>query len=468
MLLSAFKRRWPVLTTLVAALLYIVNNYDIRGLDGLHLQPRAPSMVPGPGGYGNSGPAWTPSMPGGPALPSTQAPAGWPSSTSGAGMNGGGLNGVGPSGVGMSGSSVGYSAAYPSTSAGPSPFIAQGNLGPGASSSPSTSAASQSWEKLLTVGEKLGMLQNSQASAAGPTAGSRAAHYSPAHNSAGQAGATGLPDAIRIASFNLNGWGDAQRQDIFVSEMLGRLLSQFDIVALQDIRSRRDDVLPELMAQLNSTGRKFDFMVGPRVGRGDRREQLAFIFDTERIETDRFQLYTVEDPSDMLQREPLVGWFRAKNAAAQDAFTFSLVNVHSDSELALLELQTLPNLVQAIVNDGRGEDDIILAGDFGAPVQASPLFSQSEFRTVLDGVATTTRGTQLLDNFAFSQSSTAEFTGRAGAVDFLRQYNLSLEQATRVSEHLPIWAEFSIIEGGRPGQVAGTVLPERRFQGGVN
>ncbi len=35
-----------------------------------------------------------------------------------------------------------------------------------------------------------------------------------------------------------------------------------------------------------------------------------------------------------------------------------------------------------------------------------------------------------------------------------------------VSEHLPVWAEFSIVEGGRPGQVAGNLLPERNFHTG--
>ena len=120
--------------------------------------------------------------------------------------------------------------------------------------------------------------------------------------------------------------------------------------------------------------------------------------------------------------------------------------------------------MQAIAGDGRGEDDIILAGDFNASASQLELLSSSGMRVALDGVATNTRGTHLLDNFAFAAANTTEYSGRSGAYDFLRQMNLSLEQALAVSEHLPIWAEFSIIEGGRPGQVAGNALPVQRFQ----
>ena len=44
-------------------------------------------------------------------------------------------------------------------------------------------------------------------------------------------------------------------------------------------------------------------------------EQFAFIFDTQRVETDRFQLYTIDDPEDLVTREPLVAWFRVKGVA---------------------------------------------------------------------------------------------------------------------------------------------------------
>jgi hypothetical protein len=44
--------------------------------------------------------------------------------------------------------------------------------------------------------------------------------------------------------------------------------------------------------------------------------------------------------------------------------------------------------------------------------------------------------------------------GRSGVLDFMRDGNLTLEEALEVSDHLPVWAEFSIFEGGTIGRVA--------------
>ncbi len=196
---------------------------------------------------------------------------------------------------------------------------------------PAAKVLGPEFEHLLSVGEKLGMLESSRqpappvsvtSSAPGlglPGTGNPTSVQRPASNT------------LRIASFNLSGWGDATRENTAATELIIRILGQFDIVALQDIRSKRDDLLPNLMDRLNSSGRQYDFMIGSRTGRGDRLSQVAFVFDTATVETDRFQLYTVADPEDMLSHEPLVGWFRAKRTDEREAFTFSLVNVHIDS-----------------------------------------------------------------------------------------------------------------------------------------
>jgi hypothetical protein len=54
----------------------------------------------------------------------------------------------------------------------------------------------------------------------------------------------------------------------------------------------------------------------------------------------------------------------------------------------------------------------------------------------------------------YHQPSTTEYSGRWGVYDLQRHYNLTLEQALMVSDHLPIWAEFSAYESATPGRVA--------------
>jgi hypothetical protein len=54
-----------------------------------------------------------------------------------------------------------------------------------------------------------------------------------------------------------------------------------------------------------------------------------------------------------------------------------------------------------------------------------------------------------------------EFTGRAGVFDFGREYGLTDQQALLISDHFPVWAEFSVFEGGGATQMAGE-LPRPR------
>jgi len=258
---------------------------------------------------------------------------------------------------------------------------------------------------------------------------------------------------IRIATFNLHLFGRHKVDNPFVVETLAKLLRQYDVIAVQEICTKQQDLLPVLVDRINQSDRQFDYMIGPRVGRTENKEQFGFIFDTSRVETDRLQLYSVDDPEDLLQREPLVGWFRCKALSPEQAFTFTLVNVHLDADLTDQEARVLPELIRSIHRDGRQEDDVILVGDFGASDSRLHFLRTAGMNFALEGVPTTSHGTAMLDNIVMPIKATDEFNGRSGVFDFLRQYNLSIEQAHQVSDHLPVWAEFYANEGGQPGRV---------------
>ena len=78
-------------------------------------------------------------------------------------------------------------------------------------------------------------------------------------------------------------------------------------------------------------------------------------------------------------------------------------------------------------------------------------------RTAIAGTPTETRGNvdaRPMDNLVFDQQSLSEFTGRSGVFDFMREFNLTLDAALEISDHLPVWAEFYAHEGGQPGRIA--------------
>ena len=262
-------------------------------------------------------------------------------------------------------------------------------------------------------------------------------------------------ETIRVASFNIQVLGDSKIEKPHVMDLLSRIIRQFDVVAIQEIRSRNQDIVPRFIDLINATGRRYDYVISDRLGRTDQKEQYAFIFDTASIEIDRHQLYVINDPDDVVHREPFVGWFRARGPAADQAFTFSLVNVHVDPDETDVELDAMDDVFHAVLRDGRNEDDVIILGDFNvSDAEMGELGTVPGLTSVIQSMPTNTRKTKQYDNLVFEAEATSEFTGRGGIYDFLREYNLSMPHALEVSDHLPVWAEFNVYEGGKPGQVA--------------
>lgn len=256
---------------------------------------------------------------------------------------------------------------------------------------------------------------------------------------------------IRLASFDLQNYDERKSQSVAVQEILARVLRNFDVVAIQGITSRQRDTLPKLIDRLNQDRHAFDYMVGPRVGPVHQSMHFAFIYNTDRVETDRYQLYTVEDPGELLDYDPLVGWFRSKAVEPHKALTFSFVNLYISPSRATQELNLLPAITESIQQDGRGEDDIILAGGFSCSDRQLGMLSERNWGLAIHNIPTSVEGDEMLDQIAFPPQTSDEFTGRSGVIDFLRKFNLTIQQANQVSSHLPVWCEFFAEEGGYPG-----------------
>ncbi len=265
--------------------------------------------------------------------------------------------------------------------------------------------------------------------------------------------------SIRLASFNIQTFGSTKAAKPHVMSVLVDVASKFDVLAIQEIRSQQGDYLMRsFVEKINAaSGRHFDYVIGPRLGRTNSKEQYAFVFDTASVEIDRYHVYTLRDPDDLLHREPLVGHFRVRGPPPEQAFTFTLVNIHTDPDEAEEEVDVLADAYRVIRQASQGEDDIIILGDFNVP---GPRFDIRRFgrlgelpgiRILIHDKPTNTAGSKLYDNFVIHGPSTVEFTGRSDVFDIHGVYNLSEQQTLDVSDHLPIWAEFSLYENGPQG-----------------
>lgn len=272
-------------------------------------------------------------------------------------------------------------------------------------------------------------------------------------------GAGGPVDSIVIGSFNMERFGKSKSGKPEVMAQFAAIAAQFDVVALQEVQLATigEEPIQRLAAMADEISRQsgyvsqYQYLISGKIARpsdANYYEQYAFLYDASVLEVDRSTVYQVSDPSDRMHREPYVARFRCRRNDGRPGFSFSLVNVHTDPDEVDEELLALGDVFFAVANDGSGEDDIILLGDFNAAGRdLVGLGGRRDVVAAILGAETTNvRRDAQYDNFVYSSLATSEYGGAAGVLEFDEEARLSREQALDVSDHLPVWATFSTLE----------------------
>lgn len=263
---------------------------------------------------------------------------------------------------------------------------------------------------------------------------------------------TDTPQVLRIATWDLDGFGHTDFENASLLHILTKVMSQFDIVALQNIVTSEPYLIPGLADQAGQGQVPFDCVASEPSGRHGVRQQFALIYRSDRVELDRSSVYRVQDPDDLIAHEPMVASFRCLHESSDRAFTFTLVNVlvDDDPQEAEREQRLLWKVLESVRGDGRGEDDIILLGNFRRSAQElSPWIANADaLWAVTERTTNVDKDSQTI-NLLCTRRATVELTGRTGVFDLVREYNLSVDEARAVSPYLPVWCEFLTREGAR-------------------
>ncbi|QDU48675.1 endonuclease/exonuclease/phosphatase family protein [Gimesia panareensis] len=264
---------------------------------------------------------------------------------------------------------------------------------------------------------------------------------------------------IRIASFNIQVFGVSKMSKPQVPQILARIIQQFDVVAIQEIRAQDQSFLDDFLNIVNTGDHRYAYIVGTRQGRTASKEQYAYFYNIDRIRVNEKWTYTVIDKYDKLHRPPYVAHFQTLSPSSENPFSFTLINIHTDPDETDQELNVLDDVYRVVANDGSQEDDVILLGDLNVDDQhLGELGRVADLMWTVSKTPTNTRQSKQYDNILFSQHRSQEFTGISGVYDFKTRFKLSEKEALTVSDHLPVWAEFQITEKGgiRQAGVQGT------------
>ncbi len=251
---------------------------------------------------------------------------------------------------------------------------------------------------------------------------------------------------VLIGSFNLERLGPTKLADPWVMDKLAAIIRRFDVIALQEITSQNQPAVQLLVNAVNAVGAQYSYTQSPAIGRaGGYLEQYAFVYDSARIQSGQEFTYVVRDEVDILHREPFVGRFLTKTGP--QPFRFTLINVHTDPDEINTELNVLADVYVSVRQFEYPEDDVLLLGDFNAaPDRLQKLLQIPAFVPLIADIPTNTLKNNTLDNILLDSQTTREFTGRSGTIDFEKMFALSPEEAQKISDHLPIWAEFTMLE----------------------
>jgi endonuclease/exonuclease/phosphatase family metal-dependent hydrolase len=247
-----------------------------------------------------------------------------------------------------------------------------------------------------------------------------------------------------IASFNIQVFGESKLAKPQVVDVLARIVRQFDIVAVQEVRAKSDSVVPTFLAAINADGSRYQYVIGPRLGRTSSKEQYTFIYDSTRIEIDPSSVATLPNPGDKLHRPPLRARFRVRTNPPEAGFSFWLVDIHTDPDEVPQEVDALADAFVSMRSVVADEDDVILLGDLNAaPQQFGRIKQIPGIGWAVSGATTNTRRSKTYDNLIFDRTATTEYTGRWGVLDLQQTFGLPLDKALEVSDHNPVWAAFS-------------------------
>ena len=248
---------------------------------------------------------------------------------------------------------------------------------------------------------------------------------------------------IKIASFNIQIFGKTKAAKPEVMHILAAIISQFDIVAIQEVKDASGAAIQSLEAQVDALGRDYAYIVSPRLGRSTSKEQYAFIYRTDSIQP--IGNYTFNDTAGVFARPPFIGYFKTKSGN----FDFILIDIHTAPSDATAEIKALP----AVITDAQRhfkEKDAILGGDFNSDCSYfnentyPAIFSPTEYKWIISNSEDTTVGTTncTYDRIVITNTANEDYASKYGVYSF--DSGMIQADAKQVSDHRAVWAEFFI------------------------
>ena len=251
----------------------------------------------------------------------------------------------------------------------------------------------------------------------------------------------------KIAAFNIQIFGKTKSDKTDVMTVLTKIVREFDVVLIQEIRDASEQTIPNFIEKINQIeGATYSFIQSPRLGRTTSKEAYAYLYNSETVQFIQGSDYVYNDTNDVFEREPYIASFKIGN------FDFVLAGIHIKPEDAYNEIGNLTSVVSSIQTAKPKEKDIIIMGDFNADGSyfneddTSNLFKASEYNWIItNDIDTTVKTDYTYDRIVVLDTTlNHEYNaGTAQAFYFDQAYGLTNQTfVEKISDHYPIFAQY--------------------------
>ncbi|XP_066186237.1 deoxyribonuclease-1-like [Sylvia atricapilla] len=259
--------------------------------------------------------------------------------------------------------------------------------------------------------------------------------------------------ALKVGAFNIKAFGDTKISNQTIANIIVSILSEYDIILVQEVRDADLSAVNDLMDQLNSAGENpYSFLVSIPLGRTSYKEQYLFIYRSDMVSV--LGSYYYDDGceacgNDTFSREPFIVKFSSPPHVTE-VQEFVLVPLHSEPSHAAQEIDALYDVYTDVINKW-GIKDIILLGDFNADCSyvTSSQWPSIRLRSlsacewlIPDSADTTVADTTDCAYDRIVACGTALrrgiVTGSATVNNFEKKFHLQIKTALAVSDHFPV------------------------------
>lgn len=246
----------------------------------------------------------------------------------------------------------------------------------------------------------------------------------------------------KLLSWNLENFGDSKSNTEIT--FIANTLRDFDIVAIQEVVAGDGgaQAVARLADELNRKGAKWDYVISdPTSSSAYKTERYAFLWKTSTIKKIGKAWLEIKYHLE-IDREPFFCTFQYENKQ------FTVVNFHAitkskQPETEIKYFKFLPDEYPTL--------NLLFVGDFNCP-QSHTVFNPLKkmgYQPIFVNQKTSLKkecknGNCLASEFdnMFYHSSKIILLN-SGVVSFYKNFN-SLPEARKISDHIPIWFEFSL------------------------